>query len=324
MTRVHIGLVLLAVGGFMLAAPPRAEALFKKAPTEDGDAKMGLGDYKGLKHAIGVKDFENQAGWHGQWELGENLSAMLESALFDTGRFVLVEREQLRDVIAEQDLAASGRTAKAKDVAKTGLIRPAKYLATGDLVEVEDAQAGGNGGIGVGKFRVNLGGKKAQLTIIAKLIDTTTSEIVAKKRIIGRPTGLAASIGYSGGVDWDVGGFGKTPLGQAAQDAIVEAAKFFAQEMETFPFEGNVIKVSGKGQVIINRGSLHGIEEGLELVLSEEGELLIDPSTGEVLDKEEGQEIGTVRVAKVKEKISYCDVVDGENDPAPGTIVRSH
>ena len=39
---------------------------------------------------------------------------MLESALFDSGRFVIVEREKLGDVMAEQDLAASGRAAKSK------------------------------------------------------------------------------------------------------------------------------------------------------------------------------------------------------------------
>jgi curli biogenesis system outer membrane secretion channel CsgG len=283
---------------------------------------MGHGEYKGLKHAIGVKDFENNAGWRGQWDLGNSLTAMLESALFDTGRFVLVEREQLRDVIQEQDLSASGRTAKAKDVAKTGLLRPARYLATGDVTEVEDAEAGGGGGIGFGGFKVKLGGSKSRVTIIAKLIDTTTGEIVNKKRIVGAPGGLKAGISYSGGVDWDAGGFGKTPLGKAAQDAINHAAKFFAEAMQDMPFEGNVVKVASSGQVIINRGSVHGIETDLVLVMAEEGELLIDPSTGEVLDREEGEVIGMLRVVKVREKVAYCEVVEGEAAPEPGTTVQ--
>ena len=52
-----------------------------------------------------------------------------------------------------------------------------------------------------------------------------------------------------------------------------------------------------------------------------EGELLMDPDTGEVLDKEEGKEIGTLRVESVKEKISYCEVVEGEKAPETGTPV---
>lgn len=294
-----------------------------KTPTEQANADMGLGEYKGLKHAVGVKGFDNEAGWSGSWDLGDNLAIMLESALFDTGRFVLVEREKLTDVIAEQDLAASGRTAKAKKVAQTGVIRSARYIATGAVTTVEDAASGGGGGVSVGGFRVGLGGSKAQVTIIAKLIDTSTGEIVAKQRITGKPGGISASIGYSGsGFGADLGGFTKTPLGEAAQDAINQAAKFFAQQMENFPFEGSVVKVTDKGQVIINRGSEFGVAVGQELVMAEQGEQLLDPDTGEVLGNEEGEEIGTLKIARVTEKLSYADVTSGDDNPAPGTTVK--
>ena len=33
-----------------------------KTETKDGDAKMDLKEYKGLKHAIGVVNFDNDAG----------------------------------------------------------------------------------------------------------------------------------------------------------------------------------------------------------------------------------------------------------------------
>lgn len=296
-----------------------------KTSTSDGDAKMGLPEYKGLKHAVGCKDFENQAGWHGQWKIGHNLSIMLESALYDTGRFVIVEREKLRDVIAEQDLAASGRTAKAKKAAKTGLIRSAKYLATGAVTEVEESQSGGEGGIRIKHVKFGLGKEDAQVTVIVKLIDTTTSAIVAKKRIVGKAGKFGLNIGYAGpDVDVGLGGFKKTPLGQAAQDCINQAAMFIAREMEEFPFEGSVIKTTSSGKVIINRGSQFGVEVGQELDLSEEGETLIDPDTGEILDEEEGQVIGKIRVSRVKEKIAYCEILDGEENPSKGTVVRAN
>jgi curli biogenesis system outer membrane secretion channel CsgG len=310
---------------FMVMSSSNAWALWgdAKTSTKDGDAKMGLPEYKGLKHAVGVKDFENQAGWHGRWELGRNLSIMLESALFDTGRFVLVEREKVKTVLSEQDLAASGRTAKAKKVAKTGLIRSAKYIASGAVTEVEESQSGGLGGLRI--ERINLGIKRedAQVTIIAKLIDTTTSEIVSKKRIVGKAGKTGIDVGYSGpDVGVDLGGFKKTPLGQAAQDCINQAAKFFAETMEEFPFEGSVIKVGSKG-VIINRGSQFGVEVGQVLTMTEEGEMLLDPDTGEILDYEEGEAIGKLKVKSVKEKVSYCDVIEGEKNPDKGTTVTA-
>lgn len=184
--------------------------------------------------------------------------------------------------------------------------------------------SGGDGGVRLGGFKVGLGAKKSQVTIIAKLIDTTTGEIVAKERITGKPGGVSARIGYSSGdFGANLGGFSETPLGEAAQDAINQAAVFFARQKEEFPFEGSVVKVTGSGQVIINRGSEFGVTVGQELVMAAEGEVLIDADTGEVLDEEEGEEIGTLRIAKVREKVSYPDVVSGELNPKPGTTVQT-
>ena len=78
------------VCGLVLSAAQPAQALWGKqtTKTESGNADMKLGEYKGLKHAIGVKDFKNEAGWSGSWDVGDNLTVMLESALFDSGRFV--------------------------------------------------------------------------------------------------------------------------------------------------------------------------------------------------------------------------------------------
>jgi curli biogenesis system outer membrane secretion channel CsgG len=291
--------------------------------TKEANADMKLPEYKGLKHAIGCMKFENQAGWHGSWELGDNLAIMLESALFDTKRFVIVEREKLKDVIAEQDLAASGRTAKAKDVAKTGMIRPARYIASGAVTTVEDQASGGGGGISVMGVSVGAKSSKAAITIIAKLIDTTTGEIVAKETIQGR----AGSAGLSGGVNLGVvstsaDGFKKTPLGDAALDCMNKAAYFFAKTMEekNLKFEGSVVKVSGE-EVIVNRGAEYGLAVGKELAMREEGEILTDPESGAVLGKEKGKELGKLKISRVEAKMSFGTVTAGEKNPKPGTCV---
>jgi len=325
MMRQRSLLAVLVVLALVLMSTP-AWALFGKATTktESGNAQMNLGEYKGLKHAIGCKEFANEAGWGGSYEIGKNLSIMLESALIDSGRFVVVEREKLTDVIAEQDLAASGRAAKSKKVAQTGLIRSARYIGTGAVTEVEESQSGGDAGVRIGGFKVGGGKQEAQVTVIVKLIDTTTGEIVAKERIVGKAGRTALRVGVSvGSVDTELGGFKKTPLGQAAQDCINQAAAFIAKKMEEFPFEGSVVKVSSPGKIIVNRGSEFGMEVGQELVLAEQGETLVDPDTGELLGEEEGAVIGKIKVTKVAEKISYADVTEGEQSPEPGTVVRA-
>lgn len=312
-------LTLLAVSVGLLCA---AQADAQRTQTRSGAANMDLGDYKGIRHAIGVVDFTNDAGWRGRWELGRNLSIMLESALGDTERFVLVDREQLGDVMLEQDLAASGRMAQAKNVAQTGKLRPAKYIAAGSVTEVDESASGRDAGIGIGGIRVGGGRQQAQVTVIVKLVDSSTGEIVAQERVVGRAGRTALRVGLRrGGLSGELGGFEKTPLGEAAQDCINQAAEFIAKQMEDIPFEGNVIRVANNGQILINRGAEFGVQEGQEMVLRTEGEEIIDPMSGAVLGVEEGQTIGRLRVVRVEEKFAYCDVIEGETNPEVGAVV---
>lgn len=315
----RIGAALLLLS---LAVPASGQSGLLGTNPRGGNVKMGGPPYRGLKHAVAVRDFENEAGWSGQWKLGSNLSLMLETALFDTGRFVLVEREQLEGVLLEQDLAASGRAATQQGVARTGQLRPAKYIASGAVVEIEDAQSGGDTGVRIRGVRVGLGGRQGRIAIIAKLIDTSTGEVVASRRIVGTPSGARVRVDYAGtDLGVDLAGFSQTPLGQAAQDCINKAARFFAHAMETFPLEGSVVTVTGDGEVIINRGEEFGVQPGQTLEMRVEGGVLTDPETGEILGRQTGRPIGRLRVARVEERVAYCEVVEGEPQPERGTVV---
>lgn len=303
------------------------EGLFRRGTgtaetdVEDGDAKMNLPEYKGLKHAVGVVDFTNDSGWRSRYKLGYNMSIMLESALFDTGRFVLVEREKLGHVLGEQDLAASGRAAKASEVAKTGQVRPAKYIATGTVTEVEYNESGDGGGIRIEGFKIGGSRAEAKITLIVKLVDTSTGQIVAKKRVTGEAGRAAIDVGYAErGFGTDFNAFAKTPLGEAAQDCINQAVKYFATEFEEIPVTGAVV-MTRNGKVIINRGENYNFRKGTVLEMREEGEALIDPETGEVLEEAEGEVIGKIQITKTSEKVSYCKVLEGEAEPARGTEV---
>jgi len=304
-----------------------------KTKTKSANAEMNLGEYKGVKHAVAVKDFDIGSWWHrgSEWNISHDMSLMLESALYDSGRFVVVDRDnetyrywyatKNKGVTTEQDLAASGRTAPASKVAQKGKMRPARYLAQGDITELTENQSGADGGIGFKGVRLGGGKSDAQITIIVKLIDTTTGEIVAKERIIGKAGNTSAKVGLSfHGLNTKAGGHKKTPLAQAAQDCINQAVVFMVKAMKELPREGSVIKATSKG-VIINRGSTYGVEIGQELIMQEEGEELMDPGTGEILGMEEGDVIGKLKVKTVKEKYSYCSVVDGEASPQPSTVV---
>ena len=324
-TKIYILSVILLSCSFV-ATPSFAflDKLVKpstKTKTKDDSAENKLPEYTGVKHALGVISFDNDAGYVGEWTLGENLGLMLESSLYDTGRFVIVERAELGAVMAEQDLQNSNRTAQASQVAGTGKIRSAKYLATGAITEASYKTSGEGGGLRIKGFNIGAKSDKASIVAVVKLIDSTSGEVVASKRLRGEAGKSGLTLGYSDrGFGTQLGGFAKTPLGEAAQDVIDKATQFIALEMEDYELEGSVVTVSKSGQVIINRGSNYGIAPGQTFVIREEGEVLIDPSSGEILDMEEGEVTATITVSKVSEKVAYCDLING-NTPERGAVV---
>lgn len=314
--------LLLSAGCLALADLPvfAQSQLLKKTTataTSDDGAGSRMAARKGVKHAIGVNDFTNEAQYHRWSELGGNLKFMLESALAETGRFVLVERINLGTVVAEQDLQKSGRAAEAKSVAETGKLRSAKYVATGALTEVSESTSGDSGGFGIGGIRVGGSSAKSTLAVVVKLIDTTTGEQVASKRIRGEAgkTGLNISI-FRGGGAGNLGTFAKTPLGQAAQDCINEAVKFIAESMEKTDIEAPVVAVTSS-EVVIAMGENYGVAAGQRLLVRKDGAILKNPDTGEILDRLEGETVGTYEVVRVREKTAYAKLVDGRM-PAVG------
>lgn len=283
-----------------------------KTTDESAEVAAALPEYTGIKHALGVTDFDNEAGYRSQYELGNNLAMMLESALFDSGRFVIVERQELGDVIVEQDLQSSGRAAASTQVAQTGLIRSAKYIATGAITRIDANTSGNSGGIGIGNVRVGMGNNKATIEVVVKLIDTTSSQVVASQRISGEAGGNRLSLGFNdGNFGAGLSSFAKTPIGEAAQDCISQAVIFIAAEMEDYDITANVVMAQSEERIVINRGTNYGIGAGQTFVVREAGEILTDPATGEILDVFEGAETAKIEVTRVSEKVAYCKLVDG-------------
>jgi len=303
--------LVLASTPFVSAQP--SELLKKQTATRTSDdgAKSKMTTTKGVKHAIGVTDFTNQS-TYGSWStLGGNLKYMLESALSESGRFVMVERINLGTVVAEQDLQQSGRAAQAKNVAETGKLRSAKYVATGAITEVTDNTSGDGGGLNIRGFRIGGSSSKAALVLMVKLIDTTSGEIVASKRVRGEAgkSGLNIGLATREG-SGNLSSFAKTSLGQAAQDCINEAVKFIAESMQKTRIESSVVAVT-KDEAVVSMGENYGIEPGMKLIVQKDGEILKDPDSGAILDRLEGEITGTLEVTRVREKTAYAKVIDG-------------
>lgn len=264
-----------------------------------------------LRYTISVSKFQNKAGWSGRWDVGDGFGSIMTDALQASKKFVVLgEKDMRKEAMDEQDLVTSGRTAGGKKAPKTGQMTPAQLLVKGDITHVQDSTTGGGGGISLYGFRVGGSKDRAEINATIYIIDSTTGQVKASTKVVGKAGRKGLNIGYSGShFGGDLGGFMKDNVGKACEDAVIQAVDFLEKQLEKIPWEGSVIKAGDK--IIINRGSREGVEEGNVFMVGTV-ETITDNDTGEVLDTEI-KEVGKIKTVTVKEKISYCEALEGGN-----------
>ncbi|MBD3858017.1 MAG: hypothetical protein IFK92_16115 [Acidobacteria bacterium] len=265
----------------------------------------------GLRYTVTVTKFENQSGWHGQWDLGHAWDTVLTDMLNQTGKFIVLGETDMRAAaLDEQDFAASGRTAGGKKAPVTGQMTPAQLLVKGAITHVQGDTGGAGGGIRVKGFKIGGGGGKGEVNATIYIVDSTTGQVVASKSVVGTHKRKNLGVGYNAG-GWGAafGGDKKDNVGLAVQDACAGAVDFMIEQLPNYSWTGSVVLIKGD-KVYVNRGTREGVVVGQAFTVGEV-EVLRDPDTGEVLD-ESMTEVARLTVSQVKEKLSICDVTSGD------------
>jgi curli biogenesis system outer membrane secretion channel CsgG len=277
-----------------------------------------------LRYSITVTDFENKAGWRGQWDLGHGFTEIMTNALQESGWFIVLGDTQMRqEAMAEQDFAASGRTAGGKKAPKIGRMTPAQLLVKGAITHVQNTTTGGSGGINI--RGIQLGGAKdrAEINITIYLVDSETGQVKASTDVVGKSDREAGSIGYfgggMGGVTGALSGHKVDNVGKACEDAVGQAVDFLIKQLDNIPWEGSVMLVKDD-KIVINRGEREGVKVGQKFSVGSVEEL-VDEDTGEVLDVDMTQ-VGVLEVTEVKEKIAYCKALEGGDKIEKGMTIN--
>ncbi len=191
--------------------------------------------YNGPKARIAVKKFVNKAA-KGGGDIGTGMADMMVTALFNTNRFIVLDRQDTTDIMDEQDLAASGRI-KQETAAPIGEMEGAELLISGAITAFEPDISGGIGGVGVplGGAFLGVGGKKkdAYMAVDIKVVDTRTGRIVSAVTVEGRASDYAGGVvGAIGGVPipFILGGYKNTPMESAIRVVINKAVDYLASQ----------------------------------------------------------------------------------------------
>ena len=258
-----------------------------------------------LKKTVAVFEFQNDSGYTSMANLGQDFSIQLSDALLQSGKFIVLSRKDLDAVMAEQDLAQSGRFAKSK-TAQVGKIVPAQILIKGQITEFQENTSGGGQGLSISGFSIGLKKSTAHIAVIVQLIDSTTGEILDSQRVEGEARAGGVSLGYSGRFDINSSSFKETPLGKAAQMTIDRAVDYISKKLSGVSWQGKVVLIK-EGLVYINSGANTGVKSGDVFSVYREGEALIDPDTGMNLGSE-SDKIGEIKVTEVEEKFAKAKI----------------
>jgi len=212
-----------------------------KQPTAQVDNTAGaaaLPPYAGPRARIAVADFDVKAA-KATGEIGSGLREMLVTALINSSRFSVLERQALSAVMQEQELIASG-AAQQTGGPEHGKIKTADLIVTAAVTEFEPQASGGRAGIGGGGGVESgiLGGilgaalNKAHIALDIRIVDTSTSEVIAATRVQGQASDVAGGIGigFLGGLGLGVGlsGYTNTPMEKAIRICIIEAVRYIS------------------------------------------------------------------------------------------------
>jgi len=234
-------------------------------------------------------------------DVGKGISDLLVQKLVQDGKYSVIERKALDKILAEQNFANSDR-ADASTAAKIGRVLGVDAIIIGSVTKFgRDDKSKSIGGLGATAGRFGLGGvkrneAKAVCGISARMVDTSTGEILAavngdgeSKRsgtsLVGAgggPGGLGA-----GGFDTHASNFGQTLLGEAVLQAVTAVGQQLNSSSERLPahkseYSGVVADVSGN-TLILNVGSKAGVQVGDKLDISRPVRTVKDPTTGKVL-----------------------------------------
>jgi curli biogenesis system outer membrane secretion channel CsgG len=271
------------------------------------------------KPRIAVVKFDNKT-QYGHGNLGPACADWMVEGLVQSGKFRVVERQELDSILAEQGLSLSGAIDD-KTAVSVGKLLGCQLIILGAVTDFSVRKAGAQGAFGVG---FNVGKTTAEGKLGARLVNTTTGEIVWTGSEQGEHAFSNVNVaGFGGGVDWDESQAKKIfePAIQRLTARIADATEQLKDSLgAAAALKGKVAKVS-EGKVYISIGSTDGVKEGDVYSVFHLGEAITDPDTGKILGQDKTR-IGNFTVTKVVGEHLSMGIVEGGVMPQVGDSVE--
>lgn len=270
-------------------------------------------DLKRMKKRVAVFEFEDKTDhrvrwWTGQ-SVGRGMADMLVTSLVKSGRYRVIERQEIDKIINEQQLGQSGMVT-AQSAAKVSQLLGVEIAIIGSVTEFGHQRSDTGGrvkriGVGVSKMAATVG-------LDIRFINTSTGEILAAENIRRQKSKKGLSISTPKFDFRNKNRFDDSLVGKATREAIEDIVKLLDDKGAAIPWQAKIITVKGN-TVFINAGSEAGVQVGDVFYIYSKGEELIDPDTGISLGSIESK-IGKIEVTNNNignGKASQCVIKEG-------------
>jgi len=271
-----------------------------------------------LKKRVAISRFEDRSG-SGYNHLGAGVADMLATALVKSGKFAVIERQELDKIVEEQKLGESGLVTP-QTAPKVGQLLGAELFVVGAITECGTKESNIGGGVSI--FGGGLKTKTARVVVDIRLINTSTGEVIASESEEGSEstTGVAVryeDMDFNNQDSWD-----NTDIGKAAREAIDKTVELIAKNMEKIPWSGKILKVNDDGTVLMKPGSEGNVTPGMVFFVTRKGEEIKDPDTGLSLGAEETK-VGKIKATEdmLNGKVMKATILEGK-DFKIGDIVK--
>jgi curli biogenesis system outer membrane secretion channel CsgG len=307
----------------------------------------------GIRHKVAVLDFNyatvmsaSQAVFGTNVDIGKGISDMLINELVNNGTYRVIERNQIDKILNEQNFSNSNR-ADATTAAKIGHILGVDAVITGDITQFgrddQNKNVGGmlgKWGSGYGLGGVGTSKAKAVVAVTARMIDTSTGEILASASGKGESTRSGTMLGGGGAGTGGFGGggggmtssnFAATIIGEATTKAVTDLAANLNADSAKLPTiaapvaptvtVNGLVADASSSDIIINVGSSGGVKVGDKLAVTRVVRVVKDPATGKPLRSIEDP-VGQLTITSV-DASSAVGTFSGSGKPKTGDTVKT-
>lgn len=191
-----------------------------------------LASYQGPKCTLTVSDFAVEIPGAPQ-EIGDGLREMLQTALFQSNHFIVVDRQDVPSISAEQ-LLSDSFMADADAILLTGKMNPAEVLIYGSLVDLTGGGAGLRARMPWMPLTVGGSYANAEATILIRAVDAASGRVLAVSTVESSATSTRGSIGTTfRGIDMpiELEMFRNTPIELCIRDTIYRAVIDLTREI---------------------------------------------------------------------------------------------